>query len=74
MNILKKDLKKIYLDKTNKIDNIQYRNRSQERHIRYMRKRLHKEFDETWIKYENKQTTYSEWEKALDKWLNSECI
>ncbi len=63
-----KNLKKIYLDKTGKL---QY-NLNKDRFARKMCKRLHEEFDQTWIKYNNKQATYQDWEKALDKWLNAE--
>ena len=75
MSILSKNnLRKIFLDKTSVITNDKFKNRSQERHIRHMRERLHQEFDETWIMYENKKTTYNEWEKSLDKWIYSELI
>ena len=74
MNILKKDLKKTYLSKTELITNDIFRNRSRERQIRHMRNRLHEEFDQVWIKYNNNQATYQEWEKALDKWINVELI
>jgi hypothetical protein len=39
-----------------------------------MRNRLEKEFDETWIKYNNNKATYNQWEQALDKWISSELI
>ena len=74
MNILKRDLKRIYLDKIDEIDNQKYRSRSKERHLRHMRKRLHEEFDQIWIKYNNNQATYQQWEQSLNKWLNSELI
>ena len=74
MNILKKDLKKTYLNKTELVTNDIFRNRSIERQIRHMRNRLHEEFDTIWIKYNNNQATYQEWEKALDKWINAELI
>ncbi len=31
-------------------------------------------FDKIWVKYNNEQATYSEWENAMYKWLNSEQI
>tara|TARA_R100000315_G_scaffold57932_2_gene32795 strand:+ start:296 stop:424 length:129 start_codon:yes stop_codon:yes gene_type:complete len=42
--------------------------------MRKMAERLLDEFDEIWIKYNNNQATYEQWEKALDKWLNAEII
>tara|TARA_R100001594_G_scaffold83623_1_gene118213 strand:- start:286 stop:510 length:225 start_codon:yes stop_codon:yes gene_type:complete len=74
MNTSKKDLRKIFLDKSKIITNEKYKKRSLDRHLRHMRKRLYKEFDQTWIKYNNNQATYQQWENALDKWLNSELI
>ena len=74
MNTLKKDLRKIYLNRSEEITNEKFKSRSIDRHIRHMRKRLHEEFDQIWIKYNNNQATYQQWEIALDKWLNSELI
>ena len=56
------------------MDHDKWENHSQERHIRHMRKRYHQEFDKVWVKYNNKQATFQEWQKALDLWLNSELI
>lgn len=42
--------------------------------MRKMAKRLHEEFDKIWLRYENGDATYEEWDKALDKWLKSELI
>ena len=53
MNTLKKDLRKIYLNRSEEITNEKFKNRSIDRHIRHMRKRLHEEFDQIWIKYNN---------------------
>tara|TARA_Y100000592_G_scaffold27096_2_gene42976 strand:- start:7108 stop:7227 length:120 start_codon:yes stop_codon:yes gene_type:complete len=39
-----------------------------------MTMRLCEEFDEVWIKYNNNEATYEQWEKALDKWLSAEII
>jgi|TARA_R110002020_G_scaffold5559_2_gene23005 hypothetical protein len=39
-----------------------------------MSRRLHKEFDEVWVKYENGDATFDDWKKALNKWLQSELI
>ena len=74
MSISMIDTKKIYLNKTELITNNKFKKRSRERHIRHMRKRLHEEFDQIWIKYNNNQATYQQWEKSLDKWLSAECI
>tara|TARA_R100001530_G_scaffold52293_1_gene38693 strand:+ start:783 stop:995 length:213 start_codon:yes stop_codon:yes gene_type:complete len=65
-----KNLKKIYL---NRINNLKY-NEIKDRGIRKMSERLWEEFDEIWIKYNNNEATYEQWEKALNKWLNSETI
>ena len=51
MNTLKKDLRKIYLNRSEDITNEKFKNRSIDRQIRHMRKRLHEEFDQIWIKY-----------------------
>lgn len=69
-----KDLQKIFLDKTSEITNEIFRNRSQERHLRKMRKRLSDEFDKIWVRYNKKEATYSQWINALDKWLKVERI
>ena len=69
-----KNLKKICLDRLKNMDHDKWNNQSQERHIRHMRKRYHEEFDKIWVKYNNNQATYQQWEKALDLWLNSELI
>lgn len=65
-----KNLKKIYLDRLN---NAKFNTRKN-RGMRKMAERLLDEFDEIWIKYNNNQATYKQWEKALDKWLNAEII
>ena len=69
-----KDLQKIFLDKTSKITNEIFRNRSRERHLRNMRNRLHDDFDKIWVRYNNNKATYNQWQQALDKWLKVECI
>ena len=69
-----KDLQKIFLDKTSKITNEIFRNRSRERHLGNMRNRLHDDFDKIWVRYNNNKATYSQWQKALEKWLKAECI
>jgi len=67
---ISKDLKKIYLDRINNLEYVGIKDRG----IRKMADRLWEEFDETWIKYNNNEATYGQWEKALNKWLNSETI
>jgi len=69
-----KDLQKIFLDKTSEITNEIFRNRSQERHLRKMRKRLSDEFDKIWVRYNQNKATYNQWINALDKWLKVERI
>ena len=63
-----KNLKKIFLDRREKINY----NPIKTRGMRLMCERLWEEFDDVWIKYENNKATYEQWEKALDKWLNAE--
>ena len=70
MKHISKNLKKIYLDKTSKLQYNPYKDRN----IKKMCERLQDEFDSVWVKCNNKQATYQEWEKALDKWLNAEKI
>ena len=65
-----KNLKKIYLDRLNDAKFNARKNRGMHK----MAERLLDEFDEIWIKYNNNQATYEQWEKALDKWLNAEII
>lgn len=64
------NLKKYYLTKTQDLD---YKFNS-DRHIRKMRDRLWKVFDETWVKYNNNQANFKQWETALNNWLNAEAI
>lgn len=69
LNISQKT-KKHYLDKCKNIpDKLQLNYR-----IRKMSRRLHKEFDEVWVKYENGDATFDDWKKSLNKWLQSELI
>jgi len=37
-----------------------------------MRKELHRQFDEVWVKYNNGKATLNEWETSLNKWLSAE--
>ena len=34
-----------------------------------MEKRLHENFDKVWVKCNNGEATFEEWEKALNDWL-----
>lgn len=69
MNI-SENLKKIFLDK---IKDMPYKVQGNHR-MRRMNKRLHKEFEKTWVKLEKGEATMEEWTKALNKWLQSELI
>ena len=68
------NLSKTFLNKTQLISNDKFSSQSQIRHLRHMRKRLYEEFDSIWIEYNNNKASYNQWNKALDKWLNSELI
>ena len=64
--------KKCYFEKINSMPphagtNLDY-------HIRKITIRFQREFDETWIKYENGKATFSRWDQALNKWMKSELI
>jgi len=67
-----KNLKKSFSDRLLAIDNDKVNNQSIERTARHMRKRLWKEFDQVWVKYNNNQANYQQWDHALEKWLRSE--
>ncbi len=67
-----KELKKIFLDRTEKLPS--NAGKGGDRNIRKMRKRLHDEFDNIWIRYNENKATYNQWQQALDKWLKAECI
>ena len=69
-----KNLKKVFLNRLGDMDINKWNNQSMERHIRHMRNRYWKEFDQVWVNYNNNKATYQQWEKALDMWLNSELI
>ena len=64
------DLKKFYLTKTRDLN---YKP-THDRHIRKMRNRLWEEFDNVWVKYNNNQANYKQWDDALNNWLNMEAI
>jgi len=56
-----------------KIKDMKYRENFN-RHMKNTRIRLQDEFDQIWIKHNNNEATFEQWNKALDKWLNSERI
>ncbi len=72
MRTTSKNLKKIFLNRLQEVDNDAINNQSMDRGIRHLRKRYWKEFDEIWVQYNNKQATFEQWDKLLDKWLRSE--
>lgn len=72
MRTTSKNLKKIFLNRLQEVDNDAINNQSMDRGIRHLRKRYWKEFDEIWVQYNNKQATFKQWDKLLDKWLRSE--
>ena len=67
-----KNLKKIFLNRLREIDDDRVNNQSMDRGLRHLRKRNWEEFDRIWVKYNNNQANYQQWDKALDKWLRSE--
>ena len=72
MKSTSKNLKKIFLSRLANLDDNKVNNQSMERTTRHMRKRLWKEFDQIWVKYNNNQANYQQWDHALEKWLRSE--
>ena len=69
---ISRNLKKIFLSRLANLDDNKVNNQSMERTTRHMRKRLWKEFDQIWVKYNNNQANYQQWDHALEKWLRSE--
>ena len=69
---MKKDLKQHYLDRTSKMPDDT--GGSLDRNIRVMRKNAHGDFDKVWVKYNNNEASFDEWEFALEKWLKLELI
>jgi len=67
-----KNLQKIFLDRIEKLPS--HAGKNKDYHMRKTRNRLHNEFDAIWVRYNNKQATFSQWENALEKWLSAECI
>ena len=47
---------------------------SLDRNIRKMSKNANRDFDKIWVKYNNGNATYKEWESALDKWFKLELL
>ena len=72
MRTTSKNLKKIFLNRLQEVDNDAINNQSMDRGIRHLRKRYWKEFDEIWVQYNNKQATFEQWDTLLEKWLRSE--
>ncbi len=60
-----KNLKKIYLEAIKDLD-IKV---NKPLNLRRMEKRLHENFDKVWVKCNNGEATFEEWEKALNDWL-----
>ena len=65
------ELKEIFLDKVKAMgwdkDCPDYK-------MRKMANKLHEEFDRVWLDYGVGNSTYNEWEKALDSWLRVEML
>ena len=70
MSNIKHDLKSHYL---NRIDDFNFNN-EYDYNKRHMRQVLWDEFDKTWIRYNNNEATFKEWEYALEKWLRLESM
>lgn len=67
-----KNLKKIFLSRLQEVDNDAINNQSMDRGLRHLRKRNWEDFDRIWVRYNNKQATFEEWNTLLEKWLRSE--
>lgn len=65
MSHTSRNLKRIFLDKIETLDFKVHGSLN----LRRMEKRLYDEFDKTWIKYNNNEATYKEWQQSLDEWL-----
>jgi len=72
MKTTSKNLKKIFLNRLQEVDNDAVSNQSMDRGLRHLRKRNWEEFDKIWVKYNNKQATFKIWERMLERWLRSE--
>ena len=72
MKTTSKNLKKTFLTRLQEIDDDRVNNQSMDRGLRHLRKRNWEEFDRIWVKYNNSQATYQQWDHALEKWLRSE--
>ena len=64
MSHTSRNLKRIFLDKIETLDFKVHDSLN----LRRMEKRLYDEFDKTWIKYNNNEATYKEWQQSLDEW------
>jgi hypothetical protein len=67
-----KNLKKIFLTRLQEVDDDRVNNQSMDRGLRHLRKRNWEEFDKIWVQYNNKQATFEQWNKLLERWLRSE--
>ena len=66
-----KELKEIFLGRTLEMG---WDNDCPDYKMRNMARKLQEEFDIVWLDYLKGDATYSEWEKALDNWLNVEML
>jgi|TARA_B100000085_G_scaffold285066_1_gene319830 hypothetical protein len=69
---MSKNLKKIFLNRLQEVDDDAIKNQSMDRGLRHLRKRNWEDFDRIWVQYNNKEATFEEWSRLLDKWLESE--
>ena len=60
MKTTSKNLKKIFLNRLQEVDNDAVSNQSMDRGLRHLRKRNWEEFDKIWVKYNNKQARSEE--------------
>ena len=66
----KKNLKNHFL---NRIKDCHFNN-EYDYNKRHMRNILWKEFDAIWVRYNNNEATFEQWEYALEKWLRLESM
>ena len=69
---MSKNLKKIFLNRLQKVDDDAIKNQSMDRGLRHLRKRNWEDFDRIWVQYNNEEATFEEWNRLLEKWLGSE--
>ena len=72
MKSMSKNLKKIFLNRLQKVDDDAIKNQSMDRGLRHLRKRNWEDFDRIWVQYNNEEATFEEWNRLLEKWLGSE--